>query len=156
MIQRLFSLIFAAFSAARVIAADRPLVTVREEVMPVRDGRDAWVADWDATFAYTNGEGRVNFKGNKFCLYHKWDYPGGERLRGAAEYVVKLDAPLEGEAELDIRRERKGCSKTIKAKVGKNMQFLLRKIKISKITFIIHHFYNSNVCLMTHTKSLEK
>ena len=116
-------MIFAAFSAARVIAADRPLVTVREEVMPVRDGRDAWVADWDATFAYTNGEGRVNFKGNKFCLYHKWDYPGGERLRGAAEYVVKLDAPLEGEAELDIRRERKGCSKTIKAKVGRETHF---------------------------------
>ena len=99
-------------------------VTVREEVMPVRDGRDRWIADWDASFVYTNGEGRVFFKENKFCLYHRGSYPGGERLRGAAEYVVRIEPQLEGEAELDIRRERKGWARSIKAKIGKETHFV--------------------------------
>ena len=116
---------FAALFAAKAFGDACPLVTVREEVMPVRDGRDNWIANWNASFVYTNGEGRVIFKDNKFCLYHRWDYPGSERLRGAAEYVVKIEPQLEGEAELDVRRERKGWSKSFKAKIGKETHFVV-------------------------------
>lgn len=115
---------FAVLFAAKAFGDACPLVTVREEVMPVRDGRDKWIADWNASFVYTNGEGHVLFKDNKFCLYHRWDYPGGERVRGAAEYVVKIDPQLEGEAELDVRRERKGWSKSFKAKIGRETHFV--------------------------------
>lgn len=118
----LFLSVAVAVAAELSVAAD-PLVTVREEVMPVRDGRDQWIADWDASFVYTNGEGRIDFKGDKFCIYHRWDYPGGERLRGAAEYVVKLGSPLKGKAELDVRRERKGWAKSIKAEIGAETRF---------------------------------
>lgn len=120
----LLSISFTVLFAAKAFGDACPLVTVREEVMPVRDGRDNWIVNWNASFVYTNGEGRVLFKDNKFCLYHRWDYPGGERLRGAAEYVAKIESQLEGEAELDVRRERKGWSTSFKAKIGRETHFV--------------------------------
>ena len=111
------------FAAATVVMmygaeAEDGLVRVRENVMPVRNQRDLWaVGGGNGSFAYTNGEGRVSFKGDWICLYHSWAHPGAERLKGAAEYVLRTEPAFDGDVTLTLRREEKDHGTNVFRKV---------------------------------------
>ncbi|MBQ0031555.1 MAG: hypothetical protein KBT68_02010, partial [bacterium] len=113
-------MMFAVATAAMTYGADAEdgFVRVRENVMPVRDRRDLWaVGGGNGSFAYTNGEGRVSFKGDGICLYHSWAHPGPERLGGAAEYVLRTEPAFEGDVTLTLRREEKDHGTNVFQKV---------------------------------------
>lgn len=97
-------LLLASATQAR---SDAQLVTIRRAAMPARPGKDDWRAGSGAAFVYADGKGVVTFGGKGGCLYHGWNFPGRERLRGGGTCVVKTDPAFDGEICLRLHGERK-------------------------------------------------
>ena len=100
-----------AFVAAIVVAVQCAAfaVTVREEVMPVRENRDRWTFRSSKALAYGNGGVQFPLWKNRRSVdvYPDNKIPHAPRLPGARAFVVRTDvAPEGGRADLFVVTNR--------------------------------------------------